>query len=47
MSFKIVYFLFNLFSFKQLVIASFCGKSGVPFSLEVLPNGAPVLGIYF
>ena len=24
--------------------ASFCGKSGVPYSFEVLPNGAPVLG---
>ncbi|KAE9414159.1 hypothetical protein Angca_005270, partial [Angiostrongylus cantonensis] len=24
--------------------ASFCGKSGVPFSVEVLPSGAPVLG---
>ncbi|CAJ0609582.1 unnamed protein product [Cylicocyclus nassatus] len=23
---------------------SFCGKSGVPFSVEVLPSGAPVLG---
>lgn len=24
--------------------ASYCGKSGVPYSFEVLPNGAPVLG---
>ncbi|VDN53139.1 unnamed protein product [Dracunculus medinensis] len=24
--------------------ASFCGNAGVPFSLEVLPSGAPVLG---
>ncbi|KAK6762011.1 hypothetical protein RB195_022919 [Necator americanus] len=24
--------------------SSFCGKSGVPFSVEVLPSGAPVLG---
>ncbi|VDM61140.1 unnamed protein product [Angiostrongylus costaricensis] len=24
--------------------ASFCGKSGVPFSVEVSPSGAPVLG---
>ncbi|VDM74324.1 unnamed protein product [Strongylus vulgaris] len=23
---------------------SFCGRSGVPFSVEVLPSGAPVLG---
>ncbi|CAD5227724.1 unnamed protein product [Bursaphelenchus okinawaensis] len=24
--------------------ASYCGKTGVPYSFEVLPNGAPVLG---
>ncbi|VDP15612.1 unnamed protein product [Heligmosomoides polygyrus] len=24
--------------------ASYCGKSGVPFSIEVLPSGSPVLG---
>lgn len=24
--------------------ASYCGKTAVPYSFEVLPNGAPVLG---
>uniref|UniRef100_A0A915CPT0 Uncharacterized protein n=1 Tax=Ditylenchus dipsaci TaxID=166011 RepID=A0A915CPT0_9BILA len=28
----------------SLLNASFCGKSGVPYSFEVLPSGAPVLG---
>ncbi|RCN36029.1 hypothetical protein ANCCAN_18097, partial [Ancylostoma caninum] len=28
----------------NIASASFCGKSGVPFSVEVLPSGAPVLG---
>ncbi|KAL6724026.1 hypothetical protein Aduo_018963 [Ancylostoma duodenale] len=28
----------------SIASASFCGKSGVPFSVEVLPSGAPVLG---
>lgn len=27
-----------------IVKSSFCGKSGVPYSFEVLPTGAPVLG---
>ncbi|VDK65615.1 unnamed protein product [Onchocerca ochengi] len=28
----------------QRTFASFCGSSGVPFSFEVLPSGAPILG---
>ncbi|CAK5017722.1 unnamed protein product [Meloidogyne enterolobii] len=32
------------FIITKSIIASFCGKSGVPYSLEILSNGAPVLG---
>uniref|UniRef100_A0A915MBT4 Uncharacterized protein n=1 Tax=Meloidogyne javanica TaxID=6303 RepID=A0A915MBT4_MELJA len=32
------------FILTKTIIASFCGKSGVPYSLEILANGAPVLG---
>ncbi|WKY14843.1 hypothetical protein Q1695_000396 [Nippostrongylus brasiliensis] len=28
----------------NVAFASFCGKSGVPFSVEILPTGSPVLG---
>lgn len=43
---KFIYFIaFILCTIIFVTInASFCGKSGVPFSFEVLPNGAPVLG---
>ena len=27
-----------------VTLASYCGKSGVPYSFEVLESGAPVLG---
>uniref|UniRef100_A0A1I8C0Z2 Uncharacterized protein n=1 Tax=Meloidogyne hapla TaxID=6305 RepID=A0A1I8C0Z2_MELHA len=40
-------FIFTLilpFIITKTLFASFCGKSGVPYSLEILANGAPVLG---
>ncbi|VDK78449.1 unnamed protein product [Litomosoides sigmodontis] len=33
-----------IFGLLHQTFASFCGRAGVPFSLEVLPSGAPVLG---
>ncbi|CEF69316.1 Hypothetical protein SRAE_2000396600 [Strongyloides ratti] len=37
-------FIFFLISLFTISLASFCGKYGVPFSFEVLSDGAPVLG---
>ncbi|CAJ0935634.1 unnamed protein product, partial [Mesorhabditis belari] len=36
--------IWTIFLFLPVSLASFCGQYGVPFSLEVLPNGLPVLG---
>ncbi|KAJ1367396.1 hypothetical protein KIN20_028298 [Parelaphostrongylus tenuis] len=36
--------LWGIAAIGAYVSASFCGKSGVPFSVEVLPSGAPLLG---
>ena len=35
---------FIFFFLLPIAFASYCGKSGVPYSFEVLPSGAPVLG---
>ncbi|KAL3103234.1 hypothetical protein niasHS_002420 [Heterodera schachtii] len=42
--FSLLFLLFCLFFVPSSVFSSFCGKSGVPYSFEVLSNGAPVLG---
>uniref|UniRef100_A0A1I8BX00 Uncharacterized protein n=1 Tax=Meloidogyne hapla TaxID=6305 RepID=A0A1I8BX00_MELHA len=34
-------FLFNLL---KIIFGSFCGETSIPFSLEILPNGHPILG---
>ncbi|KJH42268.1 hypothetical protein DICVIV_11746 [Dictyocaulus viviparus] len=36
--------LWGIIAISTFTTASFCGRSGVPFSVEVLPSGAPVLG---
>lgn len=33
-----------LFGLLSPALSSYCGKTAVPYSFEVLPNGAPVLG---
>uniref|UniRef100_A0A915PP77 Uncharacterized protein n=1 Tax=Setaria digitata TaxID=48799 RepID=A0A915PP77_9BILA len=38
------YYLLLISISTQQTLASFCGSTGVPFSFEVLPSGAPVLG---
>ncbi|CAL2052564.1 unnamed protein product [Caenorhabditis brenneri] len=37
-------FLVLLFSILQNIDASYCGANGVPYSLEILSDGSPVLG---
>ncbi|KAI1707565.1 warthog protein 1 [Ditylenchus destructor] len=40
---RTLFLLFPILIFRSS-LASYCGKSGVPYSFEVLPSGAPVLG---
>ncbi|GMT02997.1 hypothetical protein PENTCL1PPCAC_25171, partial [Pristionchus entomophagus] len=44
LSLAIMRLLLRLLLLPALSLASFCGENGVPFSLEVLSNGSPVLG---
>uniref|UniRef100_A0A1I7VJS6 Uncharacterized protein n=1 Tax=Loa loa TaxID=7209 RepID=A0A1I7VJS6_LOALO len=38
------FYLLLLSILSHQTLASFCGSTGVPFSIEVLPSGAPILG---